>query len=78
MTPQPSDYTSPVEFSDERIEELRKIYREQYGEEISIADARDMGRRLITLYRLIMQPLPDGSSESASDKNRGQTAPGVS
>lgn len=76
MNSQPSDYTSPTEFSDERIEELRRIYKAQYGEEISVSDARDMARRLITPYRLIMQPLPAGS-ESAADKNRDQTAPGV-
>lgn len=77
MAPVPRDYTSPMEFSDERIEELRSIYREEYGEEISISDARDLGRQLMTLYRLFMQPLPDGS-EPVGEVNRDRNAPGAS
>lgn len=44
--------------SNERVEKLRRIYKEVYGEEISIVDARAMAVRLLVLYRLLMQPLP--------------------
>ena len=39
--------------SDERIEELRRLYKEGYGEEISIEEPR---HGLVEFYKLVMQP----------------------
>jgi aldehyde:ferredoxin oxidoreductase len=44
--------------SEERIEELRRLYKEAYGQELSEEEARDMALRLVELYRLLMRPLP--------------------
>jgi len=67
-----------MEFSDESMEDFRRIYRQEYGEEISVPDAREMGRRLITLYHLLRQPYPGEQGAGAGETNRGQNAPGAS
>ena len=46
------------QISSQRLEEFRRIYKEAYGEELTLAVAREMANRLITLYKLIMQPVP--------------------
>jgi hypothetical protein len=67
-------YPSGVPISDERIEEFRRIYKETYGEEISIANARVMALRLITLYRLLRQPLPGETASSPSEESPARSA----
>ena len=54
-----------MQFTEKRIEELRRLYKESYGQEITVEDARDMARRLVELYRVLLKPLP-GSGEQAS------------
>jgi hypothetical protein len=36
------------------IDELRQIYREEFGEEISNEEAWEMCTRLVNLYRLLL------------------------
>lgn len=52
-----------MEISKEDLEELKNIYKEDYGETLSDAEAREMGQRLINLFRIICQPLPPNSKE---------------
>jgi hypothetical protein len=64
------------EVSPERLEEFRCIYKETYGEEITIEEAREMTRRLLTLYKILAQPLPGEVSKPApSQPPPAQTAP---
>lgn len=49
--------SSGHKFSDERLEKFRRIYKETYGEEITKAEAAEMARRLLALYRVLMRPL---------------------
>lgn len=49
--------------SDERLEEFRRIYKEAYGEDITKKEASEMSHRLLALYRLLLRPLPDETSE---------------
>src|SRR5262249_3059248 len=63
ITCKPIPYHSIVRYtghqaSPERLEEFRRIYKEVYGEEITIAEASIMTHQLLTLYRLLSQPLP--------------------
>jgi hypothetical protein len=51
--------TTGHQVSPERLEEFRRIYKEAYGEEITSTEASAMTRRLLALYRLLSQPLPD-------------------
>jgi hypothetical protein len=65
-----------MRISDDRIEDFRRIYKEAYGEEIAVADARAMAHRLLALYRLLMQPLPGEKTQpSASQERPDQTTP---
>ena len=40
------------------IDELKKIHKEVSGEELSDAEAREIGKRLLRLYEILAQPLP--------------------
>jgi len=65
--------------SDERLEEFRRIYRNVYGEEITMAEAAEMAHRLLALYRLLMRPLPRASPPpSSSQEPPAKTAPEAS
>lgn len=46
-----------MHISDEKIEEYRKIYKEQFGEEISKEEAREQGINLVNLMKLIYKPI---------------------
>ena len=47
-----------MQIPEERIEELRRLYKEGYGQDLTYAEAAEMGHRLLTLYRLLTRPLP--------------------
>lgn len=68
MHPNPEHYDrlmppSGHQVSDERLEAFRRIYEETYGEEITKAEASEMSHRLLTLYSLLMRPLPCETSK---------------
>ena len=48
-----------MRISDDRLEELRRIYKTEIGEEISLAEVSEMAYRLVFLYQIIGRPLPD-------------------
>jgi len=66
-------YSCEMQFTDERLEEFRRLYKQAYGEEISVDDARHLAHRLVRLYRLFNQldqraaesPPPDQSAGKA-------------
>ena len=62
--------------SDSAVEEFRAIYKRTYGEEISTAEAREMGQRLLTLFDLLRQPYPGEHEQDAPAP--AQTPPTVS
>ena len=65
----------PISYA--RLDAFRAAYKEVYGEEIAVGEAREMAHRLIALYRLIMRPLPGETSiASPSPPPRAQSAPG--
>ena len=47
-----------MDLDQESIDELRRIYKQEFGEELSDADAREMATRVLTLYELLSRPLP--------------------
>ncbi len=65
-----------MRISDEALAELQTIHRESYGENVSLDEAREMGQRLLTLYRLVMQPFP-GESCGHNQEPAAQIAPEV-
>lgn len=50
--------------SNEAIEELKEIYRKKFNEELSDADAQEMGESLISLFRVIYRPIPERNKNS--------------
>lgn len=60
--------------SDERIEEFRNIYKKAYGEDLAVAEAGEIANRLVALYRLLMQPLPDGRDSPSRLGSEAQSA----
>ena len=57
--------------SNDRIDEFIQRYERAFGDRISREEARTMAAKLVNLYRLILQPLPDETmppSEVAEDQ----------
>lgn len=52
-----------MDISKEDLEELKSIYKKDYGETLSDAEALEMGQRLLNLFRIIYRPLPSDSNE---------------
>lgn len=57
-----------MEFSDEALNELREIYREEFHEEITRDQAAEIGTRVVELLRLLLRPLP-GDGDQAGQSN---------
>lgn len=55
-----------MQFSDEDLDELREIYRDEFHEEITRAQAAEIGDRLLRLFSLLLRPLPEDGEPSAS------------
>jgi hypothetical protein len=60
-----------MQFTVSEVQEFADIYRAEYGEEISLPEARDMLSRLVRLITLVARPLP---GESPAD-TKGAVAP---
>jgi len=48
-----------MSISEERIRDFIRVYKEEFGDDLSVDEGRDMLTRLVTLYRLIARPFPD-------------------
>jgi hypothetical protein len=49
-----------MEISKETIEKFKKIYKEEYQEEISDAEALEIAQRVVGFLLLIYRPQPEG------------------
>ena len=65
-----------MQTSDEALEEFISLYKEAFGETITLAEAREMARRLVHLYKILLRPLPgerrgqDGSNGTHTTAER--------
>ena len=41
--------------SNEAIEEYRKLYKQEYGKEISYSEASEQGNRILNFFEILMQ-----------------------
>jgi len=57
-----------MEIDKESLEEFKKIYKEEFNEELSDAEARAMAQRLLALYEVLARPLPQ-EPHDAGEKN---------
>ena len=46
-----------MQIREESIKEYMELYREDFGEELTIEEAREITSRLVELYRVLCRPL---------------------
>ncbi|MCG8508233.1 MAG: hypothetical protein MI741_03300 [Rhodospirillales bacterium] len=56
QTPQPNAGL----ISKDALAEFKRIYRDEYGEDLSDREATDLAINLVLLYQRIYRPLPEG------------------
>lgn len=44
------------ELSDTAVSEFKEIYAEEFGEELSDADAQEMALRVLRLFQIVLRP----------------------
>lgn len=62
-----------MQIREDALREFIRIYEEEYQERLTVDEAREMASRVLTLYKLLAQPLPgecEGISEQAEDEKR--------
>jgi hypothetical protein len=64
-----------MRLSGEAIKEFRRIYRHEFGEEISDAKAQELGESLLSLFKIIYRPIPQDRGKSQRDKGAGKPEP---
>jgi len=57
-----------MHLSKEAIEEFRQIYKQEFGEEISVEKADQLGTSLIDLFKIICKKIPEESGEELKKK----------
>jgi hypothetical protein len=58
-----------MRLSKEAINEFKAIYSEEFGEEISEAEAQEMGEKLLFLFKVIYRPIPKDDEEKLGNKS---------
>ncbi|MFC1622456.1 hypothetical protein ACFL1Y_00460 [Patescibacteria group bacterium] len=46
-----------MQIPDDKLEEFRELYKKNFGKEISKAEALDSATKLLTLMKIIYQPI---------------------
>lgn len=55
-----------MEINAARLREFQEAYEQDFGESITADEAHEMLTRLVTLYELVMRPLPVSKDEASS------------
>jgi serine/threonine protein phosphatase PrpC len=61
--------------SKKAIEEFKKIYQEEFREEISDNEAQELGESLLSLFKIIYRPISQDREKSQGDKGSGKPEP---
>lgn len=48
----------PKQLSQEAIEEFKAIYRDEFGENLTDSEAKEMASRLLRLFYILLQGVP--------------------
>ena len=60
-----------MQISNQHLKKFAEIYEREFGERISLEEAREIIFRLLTLMRLVSRPLPlEKESESRQESNQ--------
>ena len=52
-----------MKVTDEALQEYRRLWRKEFGEDITLEEARDITTRLLALYEALCMPLPEERRE---------------
>jgi hypothetical protein len=63
-----------MQLSDERLRQFHEAYKDDFGEEITLDQAREMLTRLVTLYEVLLRPLPGSQGESAAKSRESRAS----
>lgn len=55
-----------MKITTDRLREFQVAYEQDFGESITADEAHEMLTRLVTLYELVMRPLPVSKDETSS------------
>jgi hypothetical protein len=55
-----------MEITTDRLREFQVAYEHDFGESITADEAHEILTRLVTLYELVMRPLPVSKDEASS------------
>ena len=53
-----SRYPCSMQITNDRLRDFQEAYAADFGDQISIEEAREMLNRLVGLYELLLRPLP--------------------
>ncbi len=56
--------------SKKAIEEFKKIYSQEFEEEISDEQAKELGENLLNLFKIIYRPIPKSREEGREKKDK--------
>lgn len=62
-----------MQLTDADIERFREAYREGYGEDLPMEEARVWAVKLVRLYSLLLSPTPDEQAERLANSAHGAT-----
>ena len=57
-------YCGGMRLSQQAIEDFKKIFKKEYGEDISDAEAEEMAIRFLRLFSLIYRPIPEDAENT--------------
>ncbi len=55
-----------MQISDNNLQKFIRLYHDEFGEILTIAEAREAASRVVDLYLLLAQKLPAGKGEAIS------------
>ena len=67
-----------MQISDEDLEEFRRLYTAEFGDELSKAEASEIAGRFVDLYTLVAEPLPSEQEGAATPQSDNPDPPAPS
>jgi hypothetical protein len=66
-------YNDGMMLTDDDVAEFRRVYKEAYGEDMPLEEARMWAIRLVRLYRILLSPTPSEMAERLAKSREGAT-----
>jgi len=55
------------------IEEFKEIYSQEFGQEISVEEARELAESLLSLFKVVCRPTPEEKEEQEKDNDASKS-----